>query len=207
MRAHTLYGAAFAPRLARKRTVAPQPRAHRLDVHELLKGHIVVGVQRAAGLRRAGASQSHSKSGHSGMGGSLSRRAARLPSANLAASEAPYDGRAARPRVSQAAARSKSGGRRAANGEITCVYCGSPRRPIATHPSLVGEVAPLLRDDERRRATARRVAGARGGRHHDHLRESVSCWASGVCHIGTPARTPTIVGTGGKSARRSRQTS
>jgi len=179
MRAHTLYGAALAPRLARKRTVAPQPRAHRLDVHELLKGHIVVGVQRAAGL----------------------------PSANLAASEAPYDGRAARPRVSQAAARSKSGGRRAANGEITCVYCGSPRRPIATHPSLVGEVAPLLRDDERRRATARRVAGARGGRHHDHLRESVSCWASGVCHIGTPARTPTIVGTGGKSARRSRQTS
>ena len=100
--------------------------------------------------------------------------ATRLPRADLAATGAASDDRAARPRVPQAAARLALRGRREeVNGQMTCVHSVSTRRPIATRQSLFGEVAPLLRDEELARAPARAVDGARGRQVHDHLLESV----------------------------------
>ena len=117
---------------------------------------------------------------HSSGGRPLSGRDSRLPSTNLVVSDAPADGRSTRPRVPQAAAGSESRGRRAANGQITCVNGGSPRRAIAKRPSLVGRSAAVLRDEEWHRATARLVAGDLGGHLPDHPRDSVFRRPSGT---------------------------
>ena len=81
--------------------------------------------------RRAGQSECT----HSGGGRPLSGRDARLPSTRLVVSDAPADGRSTRLSAVQAAARSEPRGRRAANGQTTCVCSGTPRLPIATRAS------------------------------------------------------------------------
>ena len=82
------------------------------------------------------------------VGGQLSERAARLPRTKLVVSDAPAGGRSTRPSAVQAVARSEPRGRRAANGQITCVCSGSTRSSTATRLSLVGQSTPVIRDGE-----------------------------------------------------------
>ena len=126
--------------------------------------------------------------------------AARLRCVDLAASGAAGEGRAARLRVPQAAARLAPRGRRELNGKEHVRVQREQRRRIATQQLLVGESARVLRDEEWPRASARPVGEAPGDQLRGHSLESVFWFASGGCHIATSSRMKPPPGTSSKSA-------
>ena len=165
------------PRRPRWRATAPPRWTFRQAAVRVARVGRVELRQRHAQPRKGGLVLLQSV--HSGGGTAIERRTARLPSANLATSDAPGDARSIRPSAVQAAACSEPRGRRAANGQITCVSSGSPRLATAKRPSLVGQSTPLLRDEEQHRASAHPLVGALGGHLPDHLCDSVfRCWSS-----------------------------
>ena len=101
------------------------------------------------------------------------QKLARLHSMHLAASGAAGEGRAARLRVPQAAARLAPRGRRELNGKEHVRVQREQRRRIATQQLLVGESARVLRDEEWPRASTRPVGEAPGDQLHGHFLESV----------------------------------
>ena len=128
------------------------------------------------------------------------QKLARLHSMDLAASGAAGEGRAARLRVPQAAARLAPRGRRELNGKQHVRVQREHRRRIATQRLLVGESARVLRDEEWPRASARPVGEAPGDQLHGHLVESVFRCPSDASHIARTTRVTMPPGTSSKSA-------
>ena len=111
------------PRRPRWRATAPRWTFRQAAVRVARVGRVELR-QRHAQPRKGGLVLLQSV--HSGGGTAIERRTARLPSANLATSDAPGDARSIRPSAVQAAACSEPRGRRAANGRSRACPAGAP---------------------------------------------------------------------------------